>query len=77
MSERTYTDKEAKALAVEAAQEALRRYAAEHPHPSCVTAVEAAKMMQLSVRTVAKLNLPRNKAGKIPYSAVLDAIAKR
>lgn len=70
-----YTEDEARALAVEAAQEALTRFAASRPVPSSVTAGEAATMLGVSLRTVARLKLPRNRAGRIPYQSVLDALA--
>jgi hypothetical protein len=76
VGERTYTEGEAKALAVEAATLALRQFAIEHPLPSCVNATEAAKMLNVSPRTLWRLNLPRNKAGKIPTEAVLEARRK-
>jgi hypothetical protein len=77
MTSRQFTEKEARALAVDAAQEALSRYAASHPLPSSVTVAEAAKMLGVSLRTAARMKLPRNDAGRIPYSVVLDALAAK
>lgn len=68
-----YTKAEASKLAVEAAKLALEEFAIANPLPSCVSATEAAKMLNVSVRTLWKLKLPRNRAGKIPTEAVLDA----
>jgi len=50
---------------------------AERPVPSCVSVSEAAEIMGVSTRTVVRMKLPRNKAGKIPYRAVLEALAVR
>lgn len=69
-----YTEDEARALAIDAAQEALTRFAASRPVPTAVSASEAATMLGVSVRTVARMKLPRNRAGKIPYQVVLDAL---
>jgi predicted DNA-binding transcriptional regulator YafY len=48
---------------------------AERPVPSCVTVAQAAEMLKVSERTVVRMKLPRNAAGKIPYRAVLEALA--
>lgn len=75
--ERMYSEREARALAVSAAQEALARFAAERPMPSSVSIEDAAEILGVSRRTVARMRLPRNKAGRIPYAAVLDAISAK
>lgn len=49
----------------------------ERPVPSCVSVAEAAEMMGVSTRTVVRMKLPRNQAGKIPYRDVLKALAAR
>jgi hypothetical protein len=56
---------------------ALAIHDAQRPVPSCVSVTEAAKMLKVSRRTLVRLNLPRNKVGKIPYEAVLAARAAR
>jgi hypothetical protein len=78
MTERTYSKTEARSLAVEAAQEALARFAVTHPLPISVTLEQAAKMLECSTRTVGRMGLPRLAEGKIPYSAILEKLdAKR
>jgi hypothetical protein len=61
-------------IAVDAAMEALTRFAATHPMPSAVSISQAAEMLNVSGRTVTRLKLPRNKTGKIPVEAVLNAL---
>lgn len=56
---------------------ALAIHDAQRPVPSCVTVSEAAEMLGVNRRTVARMKLPRNAAGKIPYEAVLAARAAR
>lgn len=56
---------------------ALAMHDAARPVPSCVTVVEAARMLGVSTRTVTRMNLPRNAVGKIPYEAVLAARSAR
>lgn len=74
---RTFTEAEARALAVAAALEALTRFAAARPVPSSVTLGGAAEILGVSTRTVARMKLPRTGTGRIPYSAVLDVLAAR
>jgi hypothetical protein len=74
-SDRMLTQAEARRIAVDAALEALARFAAAHPLPTQVTAKEAARMLGVSGRTISRMRLPRNSAGKIPYEAVLEARA--
>jgi hypothetical protein len=73
MSERMYSEMEARQIAVAAAEEVLAR----RPVPSSVTAAQAAELLDVSVRTVMRLKLPRNRAGKIPYEAVMAARSSR
>jgi hypothetical protein len=63
--------------AMELIRKALAIRDAERPVPSCVSVAEAAEMFGVSTRTVVRMKLPRNKAGKIPYRAVLEALAAR
>lgn len=58
-------------------REAVRETLAERPTPSNVTVAQAAELLKVSVRTVSRMNLPRDRTGKIPYSAVLDALAAK
>jgi hypothetical protein len=67
------TEQEAMALICKA----LAIHDAQRPVPSCVSVTEAAKMLGVSRRTLVRLNLPRNDAGKIPYESVLAARAAR
>lgn len=67
------TKEEARELIRDAVREAL----AQRPLPTCVSVTEAARMLGVSRRTAVKMNLPRNKAGKVPYEAVLEARAAR
>lgn len=60
---------EARTVAIAAVEEVLAR----RPVPSAVTLKQAAEMLGVSRNTAAKLNLPRNAAGLIPYEAVLAA----
>ncbi len=68
-----YTEPQLIAIAAMAAEMALAR----RPAPSSVTLKGAAEIMGVSVRTVARMNLPRNQSNRIPYSAVVDAMAAR
>lgn len=67
------TEVEARQIAVAAAEEVLAR----RPVPSGVTLKQAAEMLDVHVNTARKLKLPRNRAGLIPYEAVLAARASR
>lgn len=69
MEEKLYTQGEARMIAIDAARIAL----AGQPLPTHVSMVEAAKMLGVTARTVARWKLPRNSAGKIPYEAVIAA----
>lgn len=64
-----HTDQELRRVAVAAAEEVLAR----RPVPNSVTLKQAAEMLGVCRNTAAKLNLPRNGAGLIPYEAVLEA----
>jgi hypothetical protein len=63
--------------ALELICKALAIHDAKRPVPSCVSVTEAAKMIGVSRRTLVRMNLPRNEAGKIPYEAVVAARAAR
>lgn len=63
------TDQEIRKVAIAAAEEVLAR----RPVPTAVTLAQAAEILGVTPRTAQKLKLPRNKAGKIPYEAVLAA----
>lgn len=69
--ERMYTEAEACKLA----EQVLERFSSKHPLPTAVSLKQAAEMLGVSVRTAVRLKLPRNKFGRIPYEAVLDARA--
>jgi hypothetical protein len=69
VTERTYTEREALALAVQAAEIAL----AGQPHPTHLTLAQAAEILKVSTRTVARMNLPRNSFGRIAYEDVMAA----
>jgi hypothetical protein len=73
MTERTYTEGEALNLAVRAAEIAL----AQRPNPSHVTVAQAAQMLGVSSRTIARMNLPRNSLGRIAYEDVIAARSSR
>lgn len=73
MSEKTYTEQEVNAIAVRAAEIAL----AQRPVPSTVTVGEAAKMLNVSPRTIIRMNMKRNSVGRIPYEEVIAARAAR
>jgi hypothetical protein len=63
--------------AVDLIRKALAIHDAERPVPTCVTVAEAAEMLGVSKRTAIRMKLPRNKAGKVPYRAVLEALAAK
>lgn len=63
--------------AMELIRKALAIHDAERPVPSGVSVADAAKMLGVSARTVVRMRLPRNAAGKIPYRAVLEALAAK
>ena len=60
--------------ALDLIRKALAIHDAERPVPTCVTVAEAAEMLGVSKRTAVRMNLPRNKAGKVPYRAVVEAL---
>lgn len=67
------TDQEA----IDLIRKALAMHDAQRPVPSCVSVAEAAGMLGVSTRTVIRMKLPRNRVGKIPYEAVLEARAAK
>lgn len=69
VTDRTYTEPEVRSIALEAAKAAI----ALRPVPSHVTVAQAAEMLGVSSRTVARMKLPRNSMGRIPYEEVIAA----
>jgi len=63
--------------ALDLIRKALKLHDAERPVPTCVSVAEAAEMLGVSTRTVVRMKPPRNKAGKVPYSWVVEALAAR
>lgn len=63
--------------ALELITKALAIRDAERPVPTHVSVEQAAEMLDVSTRTIIRMKLPRNAAGKIPYRAVLEALAAR
>lgn len=63
--------------AMDLIRKALAIRDAERPVPSCVSVADAAEMLDVSPRTIRRMKLPRNAAGKIPYRVVLEALAAR
>lgn len=66
MSERLYTEGQALELAVRAVQIAM----AQEPKPATISAAEAARLLDVSVRTIHRWNPPKV-AGMVPYAWVL------
>lgn len=73
MTSRTYTEPEVTAIAIKAAEIAL----AQRPTPSHVSVKQAAEILGVSSRTIARLKLPRNAMGRIPYEDVIAARSAR
>lgn len=63
--------------ALELIRKALVLHDAERPVPSHVSVADAAEMLDVSTRTITRMKPPRNRAGKIPYRWVLEALAAR
>lgn len=63
--------------AVELICKALAIHAAEHPVPTAVTFGDAARMLEISTRTLTRMKPPRNKANLIPYRWVIEAMAAK
>lgn len=63
--------------AVNLIRKALAIHDAERPVPTCVTVTEAAKMLGINRRTIHRMAPPKNKAGKIPYRWVVEALAAK
>lgn len=78
MSERHFTEQEARKLALAVAQEALALYEARpQKQRGGYSTVEAAGFLGISTRTVARMNLPRMSSGKISYETLVAARANR
>jgi transposase len=63
--------------ALDLIRKALRIHDAERPVPTAVTPDEAAEMLGVSTRTIRRMKLRRNEVGKIPYRAIVEALAAR
>lgn len=63
--------------ALDLVRKALEIHDSRRPVPTCVSVEDAAAMLDVSTRTIRRMKLPRNKVGKIPYEAVLEALAAR
>jgi predicted DNA-binding transcriptional regulator YafY len=63
--------------AMDLIRKALAIRDAERPVPSHVSVEQAAEMLDVSPRTIIRMKLQRNAAGKIPYRVVLEALAAR
>lgn len=63
--------------AMDLIRKALAIRDAERPVPPHVSVTEAAEMLGVSTRTVVRMKLPRNKAGKIPYRVLIEALAAK
>ena len=63
--------------ALDLIRKALRIHDAERPVPTSVTPDEAAEMLGVSPRTIRRMKLPRNDLGKIPYRAIVEALAAK
>ena len=68
-------------ILVACALRAVRIYAAEHPRPTQVNAIQAGEMLSLSPQTMRKMikdgRLPVNKCGLIPIVEVDRCLAVR
>jgi hypothetical protein len=58
-------------------RKALTLHDAERPVPSHVSVAEAAEMLGVTTRTIARMKPQRNKAGKIPYRWIVETMAAR
>jgi predicted transcriptional regulator len=72
MTERSYTPQEAHQIAVTAAREALAMFNAK-PNKSAYTVAEAAEFLGVKPRTIYRLRLKKNSAGKINYETLIEA----
>ena len=66
---------------LEIARKGARLYAAEHPRPTQVNAIQAAEMLSISAQTVRKMmrdgRLGVNRCGLIPIIEIDHALAVR
>jgi hypothetical protein len=67
-----YSEHEVSKIALEAARVAL----AGRPVPTSVPMAEAAKMLNVSISTVTRRRPPRGIGGRIPYTWILEQLAK-
>jgi hypothetical protein len=74
--DRMYSEAETRRIAVDAAQEALKLFAATHPQSATMTFPQAAEAMGLSESTIRRLK-PDRVGGKIPYSWVVKQLEGR
>jgi predicted DNA-binding transcriptional regulator YafY len=56
---------------------ALAMHDAERPVPTAVTVADAARMLEVSTRTMSRMRPPKNKAGLVPYSWVIEQLAAK
>jgi hypothetical protein len=78
MTDRNYTEQEARKLALDVATQALALYEARpQKQRGGYSTAEAAGFLGVSTRTLARLNLPRMKGGKIAYEVLAAARAER
>ncbi len=77
MTERTYTELEARRLAVEVAQEAIALYEKRPRRDAAYTVTEAARLLGISPRTLIRKKLPKNGAGRIAYETLAPLMPPR
>lgn len=63
--------------ALELVKTALAMHDARRPVPTAVTFADAARMLEISTRTLTRMKPPRNKANLIPYCWVIEASAAK
>lgn len=63
--------------ALELIRKALALHDAGRPIPTAVSFADAARMLEISTRTLTRMKPPRNKVNLIPYSWVIEAMASK
>jgi hypothetical protein len=63
--------------AVSLIRKALALHDAERPVPTAVSFKDAARMLEISTRTLTRMKPPRNGAGLIPYGWVVEMLASK